>query len=322
MKKASILVILALLFTAMTACSLFKPESEFEFDYFEGFEGKDGYVVTLYRGVGPEITIPSEHKGKPVVGILGWWYSDDKDFENALGVSTVFIPDSVSYFLSFSFFNLYPNLTQINVCENNEHYTSVDGVMFNKDMTRIISYPAARYGDYVIPDSVIEMQQGALEDKQKLTGLTLPSGLTPSFGSSWINDEFVTDKEKPVYSNYFRGCISLKSIQVSEDNPYFSVTDGVLLSKDGKVVVAYPPALEGDTYTIRGDNREVCFGAFYGAKNLKRIYVDTDRIDWVGNENGRIPLHIEVIFKDSNTPQATSAPQATEPPGPPSAILP
>ena len=45
-------------------------------------------------------------------------------------------------------------LTSIQVSGANEHYTSIDGVLFNKDATRIVWFPMGKTGDYTLPSTV------------------------------------------------------------------------------------------------------------------------------------------------------------------------
>lgn len=69
------------------------------------------------------------------------------------GVEKINIPASVE-----SMDEPFPgcfNLKEITVDENNENYCAVDNVLFNKDMTSLITYPQNREGTtYKIPDSV------------------------------------------------------------------------------------------------------------------------------------------------------------------------
>ncbi len=51
-----------------------------------------------------------------------------------------------------------PSLAEYNVAEENEYYSSENGVLFNKDKSRIIFYPEANYSTYyVLPETVTEM---------------------------------------------------------------------------------------------------------------------------------------------------------------------
>lgn len=71
------------------------------------------------------------------------------------------------------------NLKSIEVSKDNKHYTSVDGVLFNKEMTELIQYPIGKkQKEYVIPDSVTKIGSGAFRYCKKLTKLTIGKGIT------------------------------------------------------------------------------------------------------------------------------------------------
>jgi hypothetical protein len=53
-------------------------------------------------------------------------------------------------------------LKNINVASDNPHYVSIDGVLFSKDMERIIAFPAGKkVEEYRIPSSVLSIERGA-----------------------------------------------------------------------------------------------------------------------------------------------------------------
>lgn len=71
------------------------------------------------------------------------------------------------------------SLKSIEVSKDNKHYTSVDGVLFNKEMTELIQYPTGKkQKEYVIPDSVTEIGNGAFRFCNELTKLTVGKGIT------------------------------------------------------------------------------------------------------------------------------------------------
>ena len=91
-------------------------------------------------------------------------------------LSSVDIPASVTY-ISGSAFGYNPNLTAVNVSADNTAYMSEDGVVFNKEKTTIILYPAGKQGEYSIPNSVTGIGDKAFENCKKLTSLVIPSGV-------------------------------------------------------------------------------------------------------------------------------------------------
>lgn len=79
---------------------------------------------------------------------------DDNAFEECTSLTSVTIPDSVIEIAPYAF-ECCSNLTEIIVSPENTSYCSVDGVLFNKDKTDLLRYPAAKANrNYVIPNSV------------------------------------------------------------------------------------------------------------------------------------------------------------------------
>ncbi|MCL2013394.1 MAG: leucine-rich repeat protein [Oscillospiraceae bacterium] len=77
-------------------------------------------------------------------------------------------------------------LTTINVASDNPNYTSENGVLFNKNKTYIVQYPAGKSGSYVVPSGVTRINLWAFSGCAALTELTIPRSVTyiggdPSF---------------------------------------------------------------------------------------------------------------------------------------------
>ena len=71
------------------------------------------------------------------------------------------------------------SLTNINVSDNNKNYSSIDGVLFNKDKTEIIKYPEGKESkSYKIPNSVTSIGNWAFSGCSSLTNITIPEGVT------------------------------------------------------------------------------------------------------------------------------------------------
>ncbi len=104
-------------------------------------------------------------------------------FAYCYNLTSIAIPESVTSIGSSAFY-LCSRLTSINVDENNIAYSSVDGVLFNKDKTIIITYPL-RKGDteYTIPESVTSIGNSAFLSCTSLVSITIPDSVT-SIGSS------------------------------------------------------------------------------------------------------------------------------------------
>ena len=70
------------------------------------------------------------------------------------------------------------SLTEIKVNSTNKEYVAVDGVMFRKDMTEIMAYPAGRTdATYAIPQSVQELCPYVFSGAKYLEEIIYPEGM-------------------------------------------------------------------------------------------------------------------------------------------------
>lgn len=114
------------------------------------------------------------------------------------------------------------DLTEINVNESNANYSSVDGVLFNKDKTLLITYPTGKTdAEYTIPESVTDLSSYAFSGCKNPASITLPDNITA------INDYVFTDftgltsitlpdNITSIGEHAFRGCESLTSIIIPD----------------------------------------------------------------------------------------------------------
>ncbi|MEG1869101.1 MAG: leucine-rich repeat domain-containing protein, partial [Clostridiales bacterium] len=98
-------------------------------------------------------------------------------FYGCSGLTTVTIPRGVIT-IGGSAFRGCMGLTSINVADDNPNYSSVDGVLFNKDKTEFISYPTGKKGAYTIPSGVTTIDSDAFRDCTGLTAVTILSSVT------------------------------------------------------------------------------------------------------------------------------------------------
>ena len=70
------------------------------------------------------------------------------------------------------------SLANINVSADNTAYTSVDGVLFSKDMTDLLQYPIGNARtEYVIPDGVINVADYLFWGCTTLKNLIIPGSV-------------------------------------------------------------------------------------------------------------------------------------------------
>ncbi len=119
-------------------------------------------------------------------------------FSICSGLISVTIPSSVTSIGDRAFFSS-GKLKNISVDSNNKNYASAGGVLYNKNKTELIIYPAGKADtSFTIPNSVICITEAAFFGCESLTKVTIPSSVMD------IGDEA------------FMNCISLGNVTVPD----------------------------------------------------------------------------------------------------------
>ena len=143
----------------------------------------------------------------------------DEAFESCTSLTSVTIPDSVINIGSYVFENC-TSLTEINVSSNNANYSSENGILFNKDKTKIVRYPVGKKDlSYSIPDSVTSIGEEAFRYCALLTSVTIPDGVTSigegAFGDcTSLTSVIIPDSVTEIGYSGFCGCTSLTSVTI------------------------------------------------------------------------------------------------------------
>ena len=112
-------------------------------------------------------------------------------------------------------------LTSIVVDEDNENYCSENGILFSKDKTSLICYPAGKNGAYVIPDTVTTIGEDAFQHCTSLTSVTTGNGVTSIgagafYGCNGLTSVIIGNGVTIISNFAFYGCDSLTSITIPD----------------------------------------------------------------------------------------------------------
>ena len=183
-----------------------------------------------------DIVLPSKIEGKPVTSIgenaFGFCSSLTSitipDSVTSIGkvafgwcssLTSITIPDGVTS-IGYGAFDRCKKLTQINVDKANTSYSSVNGVLFNKEKTELIRYPEGKTDtSYAIPNSVTRIGSSAFYDCSSLTSITIPNSVTSIgddafYDCSSLTSITIPDSVTSIGWDTFSGCSSLTSITI------------------------------------------------------------------------------------------------------------
>ena len=243
----------------------------------------DGTIeITNYNGSETELEIPPEIDGQKVTRIGDWIFS------NCKSLTSVTIPDSVTS-IGESPFGDCENLTDITVDENNVNYSSSDGVLFNKDKTTLIQYPAGnKRTSYTIPNSVTNIENFAFYKCTKLTSITIPNSVTSIGKSAFHNCSSLKNVTIPngvtsIKDYSFADCSSLSTVEIPGsvigigNNAFENCSSLVDLrlqkgvTSIGKIAFGNCSSLQAieipDSVISIGDN------AFWNCSNLTEVFI-------------------------------------------------
>lgn len=242
------------------------------------------------------LTIPPELNGKPVIGIglkafdecsrissveipaSVEWIEEDA-FDGCTAITNVKLSEGLKRIGNDAFsecpitnitlpasleeietpFAECAKLAQINVADGGIHFSSANGILFNKEGNRIVLYPNGRSGVYVVPDEVTEIADWAFMDCEKLTGVSLHANVSS------------------VGEGAFSFCPGLAVVSVDAGNPYFKSVGGVLFSEDMSTLKCYPAGKKDVVaYTVPASVTQLDAGAFLGCGTLTSVILPHD----------------------------------------------
>ena len=145
-------------------------------------------------------------------------------FYNCSSLKSITLPDSLTE-IGNNAFGSCGSLTEFKVTDGNPQYLVVDGILFNKDKTTLVLYPAGKLVDfYQVPNSVTAIGNYAFEGCEKLTSITLPNGLTKvgigAFKScASLKEIILPDSVTEIGQFSFFDCSSLETVAMLPQEP-------------------------------------------------------------------------------------------------------
>ena len=204
-------------------------------------------------------------------------------------------------------------LKEFVVAPGNPHYSSVDGVLFDKKGIELLDYPRGRQGTYSIPDGTVCVRGDAFHGCTGLTSLHIPARCVGGGGL--------------LHGGYFKGCDNLQSFSVDPDNPFYFVQDGVLCSQNGSRLQACPTGRRGFftvppnvasvapcafqdcrwltgieftyPFTFSWGRKSLDWSTFWGCSSLTGLYFYGELPEWDGGRDGKdtLPHSVKAVWR-------------------------
>ncbi|MBQ4603192.1 MAG: leucine-rich repeat domain-containing protein, partial [Clostridia bacterium] len=180
-------------------------------------------------------------------------------------VEIIYIGKDVEYIDETSFFYC-KELKSIEVDEANEYYTSVDGVLYTKDMKKLMVYPIKKVEtSYTIPEGVERIGACAFYKNETLTEVNIPSTL------------------KEIGDMAFFKCEKISLV---------TLPDG--LEKIGSDAFSYCQGMTPVMY-IPDSVKEIGSFAFYSCSNLKEFYMGAQSEEQITFGDSWLPKNIKKV---------------------------
>ena len=222
-------------------------------------------------------------------------------FRGCTSLTSVTIPASVTSIGEYAFSGCM-KLLAIYVSEENEKYSSVNGILFDKHQKVLLCYPGGKTdSSYAIPDSVTTVSHGAFEGCTSLNSVTIPDSVTSIEGDTFnsctsltsitipnsvtsiernafegctsLTSITIPDSVTSIEKNAFEGCTSLTTLNVATANKNYVSVNGVLFNKDKTVLICYPAGKKDKSYNIPSGVKGISDRAFDSCTNLKNVKI-------------------------------------------------
>lgn len=179
-------------------------------------------------------------------------------FSNCDSLEYVFIPAGIDFHYGGAWFAHCDNLKEIEVSADNTYLCSVDGVVFDKNMTHLWQYPGGKMGPYTVPTSVKGIESSAFQNCQGLTAITLPEGLEYISVYAFqfcdgLTEVIIPDSVTMLDQYCFWGCDNLERIEISKNIETISWSAFYTWDKNNKleeiVFRGNAPEMKSDIFT-------------------------------------------------------------------------
>ena len=225
-----------------------------------------GYSNTITNLVIPKSFIDNGTEYK-VVGI------GNRAFFNCTSLTSITIPSSVTSIGSYQVFGRSMSLNSITVDSTNTSFRSINGILFDKNKSTIICFPAGKSDtSYNIPDTVTKVGNYAFDNCISLASINIPDSVTTIGTDAFSTCRLLTsinipDSVTTIGARAFNFCNNLSSIIIP--NKVTTIDYGVFYGCTSLTSVIIPSSV-----------RSIVNYAFYNCTSLTTVYYTGTEEQW------------------------------------------
>lgn len=299
-------------------------------------------LLTKYEGEVEYLNIPSEYEGKKIVGVATNAISNETELKeinvaegieflaqesiyNCENLKRINLPSTITEYgfgLEKAPIVKCSSLTEITVSENNKEIKTVNGILFTKDMKKILNYPAGisnilytipteveiiyyncfNYNEQletvIMPETIKEIQYGAFYCCRNINGIKLPSNCEKigqfAFYQTTIESIYIPTCVKFLNSGALSGMNKLASISVSESNSIYYSNNDILYSSKNKSLELYPAQKQNIEFTIPDGIVSIEMSAIENNRYLETISIP-ETVEYIGYNNFNSCINLKKV---------------------------
>ncbi len=239
-------------------------------------------------------------------------------FYNCAALEEIIIPDAVKSISSNAFeesglrhigiggglsylgnnaFSGCGKLKSVTVSDKNENFKDIDGNLYTKDGSSLITYCQAREeSEFTVPDGVLRIGDDVFRNCTTLKKIALPLGLEyigdKAFYYCGIEEIAIPDTVVHIGSEAFEICYDLRAIDlplsltelgsdvfydtleqitIEEENLYYKSLGGNLYTKDGKELIRYASGSRAESFVVPDGTEIIREHAFNSSDRLGSV---------------------------------------------------
>lgn len=282
-KATFIIVLVVFIIASVTISFISLARAPFEYEYQTELgenANEEGWVMFGFNGNPQTANVRIDFvrdedgnnpdKTKPVSAVGNFTMNTDEYVE------TIYIGKDVKYIDEKSFFYC-KMLRSIEVDKDNPYYTSVDGVLFTKDMKTLVVYPYNKGGAH---NEEIEATPA-----EAMT-YTIPEGVERIAAAAFYKNDILTEVKLPSTLKEIGDMAFFKCEKIS----LVTLPDG--LEKIGSDAFSYCHGMKPLIY-IPASVKEIGNYAFYSCANLNAFYMGAKSEDEIIQGESWLPKNIE-----------------------------